>query len=825
MFTTLGGVFNDATQNLWGGLGRPLPNRLAEAVRRTLLIAGLAAVLGACNIFPSGDVPEVVSVDPRDGEQNVGINRNVRASLRLPAAAGQINLTTLSKESVSLTSDAGTAVAATRSMSDDGATLLLDPVENLEPQTRYTFNVTSDVQTENGTALRPFTSSFTTGTDVGVEPDPERNLTTLRPQVLFTAGGATSSDTRTLTLINAGGETVTVSSLTISGPDEAQFSLAEGGGFSLGAGEQRDLELTFSPDGVGPQLATLTVTSDDPLSSTLEVPLGGLGVRGQGGSQEPSLQWIFDTYRFGVDSGDDDPSTFSLVESPTNSLLGDEVSAQRFVKANSALPVTAEVIATFGVENDPVVEFGYYPAGTPASRQKLFDIQQTPTLNAQRLAPEVDAVTPVGPDGLITFDPGEQAFGTYSYWPTNRFFEERSVYSEHRLNTFPDAIPHQVRAYPLKDESGAVVENAYVLATEEFTQGFDYNDVVVVLRNVTPETGGAEVDELQVSNALGLPFSDRLVLQQIQNTSGNLCEPEINPGCDPDAQPWAEIAFRNTGVVELTNLSDSPLQLSLSVADSNLFVLPNGETTLSLPGGGSYDLTVQFAPVGLSDKGVFESTLNVQVGSATTRLELAGIFMRAPEGGREVYLAGIVNDALGYTTDLGANSQGGLSSAEPNSPLAGEEVRSAYWEAAVANRPVVATQIAAFHSCCTQGDTFELWARGASSPFAGMRHEAVDSQSIYPRLQGQDELARISANAGRPFEVRVAGYSSDPSIGRGNGNLGVRFWPVRDRSGQLVPNTYIVAQDFVENGCGTSEVANCDFNDNMYVVSNITPAD
>lgn len=793
-------------------------------MRRTLLIAGLAAVLGACNIFPSGDVPEVVSVNPRDGEQNVGINRNVRASLRLPDAAGQINLTTLTESSVSLTSDAGATVAAVRSMSDDGATLLLDPVEDLEPLTRYTFNVTADVQTENGTALRPFTSSFTTGSGVGPEPDPERNLTTLRPQVLFTAGGATTSDTRTLTLLNAGSETITVSSLTISGPDEAQFSLADSGGFSLGAGEQRDLELTFSPRGVGPQLATLTIESDDPLSNTLEVPLGGLGVSGQGGNKEPSLQWIFDTYRFGIDSGDDDPSTFSLVDSPTNSLLGDEVSAQRFEKANSSAPVTAEVIAAFGVENDPVVEFGYYPAGTPASRQKLFDVQQTPTLNAQRLAPEVDAVTPPGPDGLITFDPGEGAFGVYSYWPTNRFFEERSVYSEHRLNTFPDAIPHQVRAYPLKDESGAVVENAYVLATEEFTQGFDYNDVVVVLRNVIPAEG-AEVDDLQVSNALGLPFSDRLVLQQIQNTSGSLCEPEINPGCDPDAQPWADIAFRNTGVVELTNLGDSPLQLSLSVADPNLFVFPNGETTLSLPAGGSYDLTVQFAPVELATKGVYESVLNAQVGSATTSIELAGIFMRRPEGGREVYLGGLVNEAFGYTTDLGTNSQGGLSSSDPDSPLAGEEVRSAYWQAAVPNRPVVATQIAAFHSCCVTGDLFELYAQGAPSPFASMRHDPTYSQSIYPPLAGADGLTRVSATASGPFDVRVARYSSDPSIGRGNGNLGVRFWPLRDRSGQLVPNTYIVAQDFVENGCGTSEVANCDYNDNMYVVSNITPAD
>lgn len=787
-------------------------------MKRALLLAGLTVSLAACNLLPSS-TPEVLDVDPMDGEENVGINTSVRATLNLPD--GQIDLTTLTGETVFLTDASGAAVPAARDIVD-GDTLVVDPSADLEPDVTYSFNVTTGLQTENGAAVEAFASSFTTGSGTTPAPDPERYLTPLRERVVFTAGGATTSDTRSLTLVNTGNETIDVSGLAISGPDAAQFSLADDSAFSLAPNAERALELTFTQGGVGPQQATLTVESSDSLAGTLEVPLGGLGVEGQGGNLEPSLQWIFDTYGLEINSGDADPSTTPLVDEATSSLVGDEVAAQRFLKADAGAPVSVEVLAAFGVENDPVLEFGYYTAGSAASRQQLFDIQQTPTLNAQRLAPEVDG--PVDAGGRITFDPGAEAFGLYSYWPSNRFFDERTVYSEDRLNTFADAIPHQVRAYQLKDESGAVVDNAYVLATEEFTQGFDYNDVVVILRNVTPDAAGGGVNDLQVSTTLGLPYSDRLILQQIENTTGSLCNDvdPLDPVCNPEQ--WADIVFRNTGTVSLRNLGDSALQLGLSVADSNLFVLPNGETSLTLPPGDSYDLTVEFAPVGLNDKGVYPSTLSIQAGEASTDFLLTGIYMRRPEGGREVYLGGVINDAFGYPTELGTNAQGGLTSSAPDSALAGEEVRSAYWQAANPGRPVVATQIAAFHACCRQGDTFELFARGASSAFAGMRHQATDGQSLYPRLQGGSGVASLEANASGAFEIRVAGYSTDPSEGLGNGNLGVRLWPLRDAAGQLIANTYIVAQDFVENGCGSSDMANCDYNDNLYVVSNIAPA-
>ena len=65
-------------------------------------------------------------------------------------------------------------------------------------------------------------------------------------------------------------------------------------------------------------------------------------------------------------------------------------------------------------------------------------------------------------------------------WPTTRFFEQRTVYTEDTRNTF-DTSPHHVRAYPLGD-------GVYVLATDESNRLNDFNDAVLLVRNVRPVT-------------------------------------------------------------------------------------------------------------------------------------------------------------------------------------------------------------------------------------------------------------------------------------------------------------------------------------------------
>lgn len=323
---------------------------------------------------------------------------------------------------------------------------------------------------------------------------PAGTLTLSRSEMVFNAGGDVPSDRRTLQVSNTGAGTLNVSGLALTGEDAARFTLPDVSPFNLAAGESRELAVTFTPNSatdLGPQNATLRVTQGGGEGSVQEVYLGGLNVEGQEGTKEPSVQWIFDTYGFPIQTGDEDPTTSALVEDTTNNPVGDEVVAQTFRRADPTQPVTVEVLATFAVPDvEPVFEFGFYEAGAAEpSLQKLLSIPIRPGLNGQRLEPVILPATPTAEAGVVSFEPPDRTFGFYSFWPTTRFFKKRTVFTEDARNTF-DALSHHVRPYPLKERDGAPVENAYILVTDESNRLNDYNDAVVLIRNVQPAEAG-----------------------------------------------------------------------------------------------------------------------------------------------------------------------------------------------------------------------------------------------------------------------------------------------------------------------------------------------
>jgi hypothetical protein len=317
-------------------------------------------------------------------------------------------------------------------------------------------------------------------------PDSEGDLGFSRSRMVFNAGGDIPSDTRMVTVTNAGSGSLTVTDFTLTGEDAAQFSVASDP-ISLSAGESAELSVTFTPSAadLGPQTALLEVAGG---GSSAEVALGGLSVLGQEGTREPSLQWIFDTFGLPIDAGDSDPTDSALTDGIVAAPVGDGVVAATFERADPAAPVTVEVLAAFGVADvAPVYAFGYYDASeTEPELQELFEVPIAPNLNGQRLEPLTTPSVAEVEDGIYSFTPPSESFGFYSFWPTTRFFDARNVFTEDTRNTFENSAPFQVRAYPLVDESGSAVPNAYILATDESARLFDYNDSVVIVRNVSP---------------------------------------------------------------------------------------------------------------------------------------------------------------------------------------------------------------------------------------------------------------------------------------------------------------------------------------------------
>ena len=808
----------------------------AKRMTRAALLPLLVLSLAACDLFggdpppPDPDRPSVITVSPADGTQDVALDTAVVATLNLPN--GPIDESSVGNSTVTLTQQ-GEAVAVSATPEVSGSTITLTPAAPLELETTYTFSIDASVKDESGETLASaFSSTFTTGDDeTDTNPLPEANLEASVERLIFETQNGQTSEAQTLTISNIGDAAFTLNSLE---PTDSQFVLSGTPTYpaTIDAGQSLGVQVAFKPTSLGPQEATLTVNGDSSLSTDLR----GLSVKGDGGSDEPSLQWIFDTFDLGINTGDPDPSTTSIVnfedfdsdgearrETLNGTLSDSERIIQRFQKAGTG-EVTVEVLAAYGLDSDPVTEFGWYPVGNPdsESRKEVFRIA-TKTGNAQTLNP--DTV------GNLSFDPGDSSFGFYSIWPG---FNDREIYTQDALNDFGGAIPHHVRAYPLPNES-----NAYILATEEFTQGFDYNDVVVIVRNVKP--AGPEglscnqnepvisdrvlsksYNGFELQNLSGAPFADRLVFSRIGNISGNF---------NDRIEPFTDLKCHDLNVLRLKNESGSALNVSnvrITGSSSGVFILSEGGPG-SIAAGQTKELVVQFTEDS-GKRGIREATLEMQVGSETVSVELAGIYQESPEGGREEYLGGVVR-AFGYSTDVGTNTRGEIESAEPpgdpNFQRAGDEVISRFWKRADMSEPVYIRQLAAFHSCCSSSSNDSLELRVNGSTEGEFIHAEVYGQSVLPPVQGSNtEAAEMTVTPSGDFELVVRnGYSTDWIGGsRNNDNLGVRLWPVeRNGSTEGFENTYIVAQDFVDRGCGTTDTANCDFNDNMYLITNVSP--
>jgi hypothetical protein len=602
-------------------------------------------------------------------------------------------------------------------------------------------------------------------------------------------GGGQVVDTR---IRNTGTASLTVTGMSLSGPDASMFTAAPiSGSFpaTIAPGDSFPVRLTFSaPTGTALDVktASLTIASD---SGSETASLRGLATNGTGGANEPSLQRILDLYDFPINVGDANPDDVFIGDPPATP--NDEVTIQQLKKAGSG-PVTITPLAAFGVSSTPALRLGWYEAGSPSNRAELFTVDDS-------FAQSVNVVA----DGATSFDPGSGGFGIYSVWPgfTNTDGSLRTIFSEDVFNTFDTNEPRHIRFYPLKTAGGAVVPNSYIMAHEEFNGGYDAQDFVAIISNVAPSLAGAEIG---TENLDGHPAPDRLVFNRFRNA-------------DP-AHP--ETAFHDQAKVRIRNSGSATLNIS-SIAISGPFQILSGGGAQNIAVGNFADVLVQF--VGDSTSGVKTGTLTINSNDADESakgIQLAGFNQLAPEGSNEAPLAQQMNQVFGYTTvftNAGQNLNGG-----GRVEAVGDEVLSPYWFRADPNLPVTVKQLAAFH---TQGDPARLRRhnKGSTTLTDIVTSAGVDAQSFFPRKDGQlSSLAEASftISTSQAFGLRIDNEWSDPTLNvqeQAGGGFGhhVRFFPLRDTRGRVVPNTYLMVMDF--------SGVNYDYNDNSYIVSNVRP--
>jgi hypothetical protein len=292
---------------------------------------------------------------------------------------------------------------------------------------------------------------------------------------------ATPSANQVITISNNGLQTLQVSNISLGGVDAGQYSLngLPTVPLSLAPNTSATFNVVFNPNSLGVKIAKVTVSSNDPIYPTLEVNLRGLGTQGLGGTNEPALQNIFNVYNIPINVGDGNINTSQIdISAPLNynSLLGDEVSLQKFERAGSG-DISIEPLAVFGpTDTNPIIRFGWYNSGTASALNELFTASNAPVANGQTVQVNIN--------GSLSFDPGGGIpFGFYTRWA---HFTDRHIYQEDALNVFSNAIPHHVRVYKMKKPDGSEIPFQYVVAFEENISGFDYQDLVFIVKNVKP---------------------------------------------------------------------------------------------------------------------------------------------------------------------------------------------------------------------------------------------------------------------------------------------------------------------------------------------------
>lgn len=617
-------------------------------------------------------------------------------------------------------------------------------------------------------------------------------------------------------ITNTGGSPLTITALSLTGSGAASFATGSPAlPATIAPGAVLTVPTTFSAAAPGVVAATLTVTSDDPAGRTATVGLRGLGAAGTSGVGEPSLQRVLDVLGYRADVGDPDPATTALGSA---SPLGAEVPLQTMVAASDA-PVGVRLLAAFGVAGSPTATVGWHAAGSvaPADRHELLAV---PAASAQSVRPT--------PAETMTFDPGDTPFGLYGSWPP--FFAQHgqgyAASTVDALNAWDAAVPHHVRAYPVPGRP-----NAYLLAMEEHTSGFDFQDVVLLVTNVAPAPGTAAlaVTSLDaVSNSstavpaaarTAVPGPGRVVLSRLGAKDAGVGDAQRTH----DAAP-----------VRVTNTGTAPAVLtSLSTTDGFAVTTAATLPTTLVPGA-ALDATVTFTRTrtDTARNEVVAGTLTaLGEGGASAALDLAGIYQRRSESGDEPSLQQIIS-ADGWSTSAPAKS---LSGGRGAYRAVGDEVLSPFWLRADPSAPVRLTQLAAYHGCCTTGtgETLSTYPRVAATapatPTARVRHGGLWGQSLLPAGTSGTSLAQgvLSPAADRAFGVKIANEWSDPARNDGAKDVAngctaavcghhVRFFPVKDAAGVVVPGSWVVVMDY--------SGINYDFQDNVYLMENVRPA-
>ena len=287
--------------------------------------------------------------------------------------------------------------------------------------------------------------------------------------------------------------------------------------------------------------------------------------------------------------------------------------------------------------------------------------------------------------------------------------------------------------------------------------------------------------------------------------------------------------------INLSNTNDYRFELLDNLGES--MVLP-----LTIPPGTFADVVLTFQREGIAFNTYIESVEIVS--NADNVIEntaiLHGAFQEFMEGNNEIHaqqvfdVFGFQSSMLSIVNDAGTINPPNNITYRPSSNFPLEENINLGYEGdmiladafvqADPSKPVIGMQIAALHGQTSYGA--KLVQVNGTGTVAGMEffHNSSWYQTILPR-SGSNINFDMATTISEPFRIAVANYLNTGGNNI-NGNrpdlLGLRVYKVIDYKGNVVPNEYIVIQDFIGSGCAAGS-GNCDWQDNVFYFINIKP--
>ena len=298
--------------------------------------------------------------------------------------------------------------------------------------------------------------------------------------------------------------------------------------------------------------------------------------------------------------------------------------------------------------------------------------------------------------------------------------------------------------------------------------------------------------------------------------------------------PWSRDketynANHDTVTVRIRNKGAASLIINnLTLSDDtswNLVTLKglNYDSTSSLPitiNSGSYaDLRVAFVAVDAATRAkVLQDTLTIISNDnkfPSKPVYFSGLWQKQGESYNEPYAREILG-TFGFKTNVG------FAHIDPDegdtTKPKGDEIIPSYFVRADTFRPVSIRQISAYHGCCTQTERIVWFTKGSSTLHTIFTHSAKDAQSLLPRKNSSTSAAAGTFTPSGSFGFQIGYVDYSDAKKNPNGKIGIRVWKAIDASGSIIPNSYIISNDYL----GT-EATNFDYNDNTYFISNIKP--